>query len=192
LPRCVVFDLDGCMWHPAMQSLWAGDGSLAVHLAWPDFGGAPFVRQEDGALRDRRGERVALFPGARRALRELASGPWASVAVGIASCSTSPSWAHACLRTFRLDDGRPLSEVFSAVEIRRGSKQSHLRSIVAKIGCKFDEVLFFDNEPGHCAQVAEIGATSVLCPLGLSEHIWTGAQRAFPAPGKVIALHLSQ
>ena len=44
LPRCLVFDLDGCVWDPEMYELWSG-------------GGAPFKENKDGTLSDRAGKR---------------------------------------------------------------------------------------------------------------------------------------
>ncbi|CAK0817013.1 unnamed protein product [Prorocentrum cordatum] len=135
-----------------MHQLWSdGPGGLALHAGWPDFGGAPFRRCADGTLRDRRGERVALHAGAGLALAELADCPsWRSrgVVVGVASCSSEPQWARACLRAFRLGDGRALSDLVDVVVIMKGSKTAHLRSIAAHAGCTLQEVLFVDNEPG--------------------------------------------
>jgi hypothetical protein len=42
LPRCLVFDLDGCVWDPEMYELWGG-------------GGAPFKANKDGTLSDKAG-----------------------------------------------------------------------------------------------------------------------------------------
>jgi magnesium-dependent phosphatase 1 len=42
LPRCLVFDLDGCVWDPEMYELWGG-------------GGAPFKPNKDGTLSDKAG-----------------------------------------------------------------------------------------------------------------------------------------
>ena len=89
--RCVVFDLDGCLWSPTLTSLWGEtDRGIALHLAWPDFGGAPFSPQIDGSLRDRRGARVQLYDGVRTAFPELATMP--SVAVGSRYCSPYADW----------------------------------------------------------------------------------------------------
>lgn len=128
-----------------------------------------------------------LHSGARMALQELSAPDGcfvaAGVAVGVASCTLEPSWARECLRKFCLQDGTCLVDMLHAIEIRKGGKKVHLKSIAATVGCLSKEILFFDNEESHCRSAAELGATSVLCPRGLSEKAWRLGLRAFPQPG---------
>ena len=49
LPRCLVFDLDGCVWDPEMYELWGG-------------GGAPFKQNKDGTLSDKAGGQYDTVP----------------------------------------------------------------------------------------------------------------------------------
>jgi magnesium-dependent phosphatase 1 len=85
LPRCVVFDLDNCVWTPELYELWGG-------------GGAPFTALPCGAVRDRAGTKVELLGAVRTVLAELRSSPlWAGVPVCVASCCDEPAWAHECM-----------------------------------------------------------------------------------------------
>eukprot|EP00933_Yihiella_yeosuensis_P046522 TRINITY_DN42055_c0_g1_i1.p1 TRINITY_DN42055_c0_g1~~TRINITY_DN42055_c0_g1_i1.p1 ORF type:complete len:222 (-),score=37.58 TRINITY_DN42055_c0_g1_i1:254-919(-) len=87
-PSCVVFDLDGCLWHPDMYMLWGK-------------GGAPFNLQTDGTLRDRAGNCVAMHSGVPGVMTELSDDDsWKGVLVAVASCCDEPSWAWECLSKF--------------------------------------------------------------------------------------------
>ncbi|CAJ1381940.1 unnamed protein product [Effrenium voratum] len=174
-PRSVAFDLDGCLWRPSLAQLRSSrsDG-LAFHCAWPDVGGAPFSRRPDNTLRDRRSERVALYDGVLPALACL-SDRWHGATLAVASCCQAFEF-----------DGRPLAELLGLQIFGRGSKRKHLRQIAAYARCRLSELLFFDNEPGHCRDAAELGVTAVLCPRGLTREVWTVAEQQFPRPGTVI------
>ena len=54
------------------------------------------------------------------------------------------------------------------MEIYKGSKSGHLREIARKTGIGLGEMVFFDNEPGNCRDVANIGVTSVYTPEGVT------------------------
>jgi len=174
LPKCVAFDLDGCLWYPDMYQLWGG--------------GAPFQRQPDGRLFDRRGSPVALHSGVCAVLNELADDPrWSGVTVAAASCCDEPGWAHECLAKFQLGkSGRTLQDVVTVSHIYKGSKQNHLKAIAAAANCKLEEVIFFDNEPYNCHHVAEIGVTCIFCPGGVTESVWQTGLSSFPSVGDVI------
>ncbi|CAE7253802.1 Pol, partial [Symbiodinium sp. CCMP2456] len=110
-PRCVTFDLDGCLWHPAMAKL-RGEG-LALHVSWPGGGGAPFHRCTDNSLRDRRGEHVQLYDGVLRALADIVpvGGRCHGALLAVASCCEESGWADACLKAFEFSDGRCLDDL---------------------------------------------------------------------------------
>ncbi|CAE7945014.1 MDP1 [Symbiodinium sp. KB8] len=164
-PRCVAFDLDGCLWHPAMAKL-RGEG-LALHVSWPGGGGAPFHRCADNSLRDRRGEHVQLYDGVLGALADIvpAGGRCHGALLAVASCCEESGWADACLKAFEFSDGRCLDDL---VELkfygRSRRKQDLLRRILRRVPCMASELLFFDNEPKHCSDAAELGATAVSRP----------------------------
>ncbi|CAL1150975.1 unnamed protein product [Cladocopium goreaui] len=186
IPRCVAFDLDGLLWRPSLAQLGVAN-DLALHCSWPNTGGPPFTRISDNSLRDRRGERVALFEGVHEALEELVipGGRWYGAKLAVASCCQEPAWAKACLKAFRFN-GRSLSEILPLQHFARGSKRLHLRRIASLAHCKASQLLFFDNELQHCEDAAELGVTAVLCPGGLTAESWKAAVAGFPRPGTVI------
>jgi len=177
-PRCVVFDLDGCLWSPEMYQ-----------LEW-DRGGAPFTAEPadtDGALRDRRGTRVQLHSGVRSAMTELVEDPkWDGVVVAVASCCDVPSWARELLSKFDLGGGRRLSDIVTVCEIHGGNKKGHFRQIASATGCDLGDMIFFDNEPYNCQDVASLGVTSVYCPEGVTETAWRRGLSAFPCPRQIV------
>jgi len=177
-PRCVVFDLDGCLWSPEMYQ-----------LEW-DRGGAPFTAEPadtDGALRDRQGTRVQLHSGVRSAMTELAEDPkWEGVVVAVASCCDVPSWARELLSKFDLGGGRCLSDIITVCQIHGGNKQGHFRKIANATGCDLGDMIFFDNEPYNCQDVASLGVTSVYCPEGVTLTAWRRGLSAFPSPRQIV------
>ncbi|CAJ1405627.1 unnamed protein product [Effrenium voratum] len=176
LPRCVVFDLDGCIWSPEMYE-----------LSW-DRGGSPFRYDEKGVMRDRNGCAILLHSGVDRALTEMASETkWQDTQVAVASCCDVPPWAFELLGKFEFGPSRAkLSQVISTAQIHKGSKQGHLREIRDTVGCDFDDMIFFDNEPYNCDQVARLSVTCVYCPEGVTTEAWTAGIEAFPVPGSTI------
>ena len=67
-----VFDLDGCVWAPEMYEIWGG--------------GSPFKLQENGNVKDCKGEEVHFLGDVRKILYELHTDPkYADSIVGIAS-----------------------------------------------------------------------------------------------------------
>jgi len=177
-PRCVVFDLDGCLWSPEMYQ-----------LEW-DRGGAPFTAEPadtDGALRDRRGTRVQLHSGVRSAMTELVEDPkWEGVVVAVASCCDVPSWARELLSKFDLGSGRRLSDIITVCEIHGGDKKGHFRQIASATGCDLGDMIFFDNEGYNCQNVASLGVTCVYCPEGVTETAWRRGLSAFPSPRQIV------
>lgn len=76
-------------------------------------GGAPFTRDsKTGAVRDRSGEQVGLFPAARAALAEMVSHPeWEGTKVAVASRTTHTSWARECMALLEVLPGVTMDEV---------------------------------------------------------------------------------
>mmetsp|Transcript_62063 Transcript_62063/g.145636 ORF Transcript_62063/g.145636 Transcript_62063/m.145636 type:complete len:270 (+) Transcript_62063:70-879(+) len=175
LPRCVVFDLDGCLWYPEMYELsWQG-------------GGAPFSSDDLGNIRDRRGNAIRLHSGVDAALTELATDPkWRGVVVAVASCCDVPPWAHELLGKFEFGpDRKRLANIIEVRQIHKGSKQTHFREICGMVGCDFDEMIFFDNEKYNCDEVSRLGVTCIYCPDGVTSTSWVKGIKAFPALGEV-------
>lgn len=150
-------------------------------------GGAPFTKQPDGTLRDRRGAPVVMVSGVPAVMKQLAdAAEWKGVIVAVASCSDEPAWARECLAKFTFDGKRALQDMITVCEIHSGNKQGHFRRIAAATGCSFEDMIFFDNEPYNCDNVAKLGVTCVFCPGGVTEESWSCGLAAFPKPGGVI------
>mmetsp|Transcript_9671 Transcript_9671/g.28925 ORF Transcript_9671/g.28925 Transcript_9671/m.28925 type:complete len:235 (-) Transcript_9671:2-706(-) len=175
-PKCVVFDLDGCLWEPEM-----------FMMSWS--GGAPFTADGDDMVAVS-GERVRLLGAVREVCAELRTDAWAGVRVGISSRTDEPAWARELLEKFRIDDGGDgfaLKDLFDVVEISKESKTAHFRRIAESQGVDLEDMLFFDNERGNCVAIADLGVTVSFCPDGVTADAWREALDAFPAPGVVVS-----
>lgn len=178
-PACVVFDLDGCLWHPDMYMM---------------RGGAPFKPQDDGTMLGTSNECVTLHSGVRMVMNELADDPsWKGTTVAVASCCDEPLWARDLLRKFELNAaGRKLEDVIDmpVCLIRFGNKQDHLKDIADVVGCSLEQMIFFDNEPYNCTNVAAIGVTCVYCPSGVTKEMWRKVLADYPRPGEILGARL--
>lgn len=127
-------------------------------LSW-DRGGAPFNYDAEGLMRDRRGCVISLHSGVEKALNELATDKkWKGVSVAVASCCDVPPWAFELLGKFEIGPSKmKMNELIAISQIHKGSKQGHLREIQSVVGCNFEDMIFFDNEPGNCQNVAGLG-----------------------------------
>ena len=94
----VVFDLDFTLWRPGCQL----------------SSGPPFTVSSDGCVITRRGERMELFPAARKSLRELADN---NVPIAIASRAGEVEWAEEIMRLMRVDDARTMADVIGEAPV---------------------------------------------------------------------------
>eukprot|EP00287_Rhodomonas_sp_CCMP768_P008536 CAMPEP_0196731442 /NCGR_PEP_ID=MMETSP1091-20130531/11176_1 /TAXON_ID=302021 /ORGANISM="Rhodomonas sp., Strain CCMP768" /LENGTH=172 /DNA_ID=CAMNT_0042074579 /DNA_START=174 /DNA_END=692 /DNA_ORIENTATION=- len=159
VPRVVAFDLDATLWYPEMYQLWGG--------------GAPFKKNTDGTLSDRSGTTCYLMGNSAAIIRELKTDPkWADSKVAVCSCTDEPSWADECMRKFEVAPGMPLKEAIDIEEIYKGGKSKHFKSIHAKTGIPFEDMIFFDNEEHNCRTVAPLGVTCIYTPRGMTAAEW--------------------
>ena len=156
MPSMVVFDLDFTLWKPELYQLSSGP---------------PFTQSADGCVLTRRGERLDLFPAARKALSALAD---AGVPVAIASRASERAWAVEIMRLLLVDDRRTVADVVGSapVVIQGGSKVHHLKHIAHESGVPLREMVFFDNERGNILEVKKIGPTCIYCPRGLTDDVF--------------------
>ena len=102
-------------------------------------------------------EMVALYPGARRVLRELATNRrYAGIRVAVASTSLEPSYSRACLAGIEVMPGLTMKDMISHAEIGRtgnltSRKTSHFRLIHEESGVPYEEMLFFGRKPALLA-----------------------------------------
>ena len=156
LPAMVVFDLDFTLWRPELYQLSSGP---------------PFTVSSDGCVITRRGERMELFPAARKSLRELADN---NVPIAIASRAGEVEWAEEIMRLMRVDEKRTMADVIgeAPVVIQGGSKTRHLKHIAHLSGVALRDMLFFDNERTNIQEVDKLGVTCVHCPRGMTDDVF--------------------
>eukprot|EP00980_Cylindrotheca_fusiformis_P016988 scaffold5166_cov152-Cylindrotheca_fusiformis.AAC.1 len=175
-PKLIAFDLDGCLWKPEMYELsWYGKGS-------------PFKPDGKGNMISAGGEKVRLLGNVREIFSELYRRQ-DEVLVGISSRTDEPSWSRELLDKFLLDDGKTsmASVLNGPIEISYDNKRDHFRRISRKTGIAVEDMVFFDNERGNCADVARLGVTVAYVPNGVTKKLYQSALDAFPAPkGKVV------
>mmetsp|Transcript_84396 Transcript_84396/g.225508 ORF Transcript_84396/g.225508 Transcript_84396/m.225508 type:complete len:230 (-) Transcript_84396:13-702(-) len=168
LPRIVAFDLDATLWEPEMYELWGG--------------GAPFTKNPDGTLSDRRGTRCRLMGNTAAVLHELKTDPkWKDTQVAYVSCTDEPTWAAECMRLFEAAPGLTLDKAVDHKEIYKANKSTHFRRLAERTGVDPRDMLFFDNEQHNCRNVAPLGVTCIYVPRGMTEAEWQRGLREFAA-----------
>ena len=123
-----------------------------------------------------RGPTVSLFPGARKALREIALDPkYQGVIIAAASSSEEPTYSHACLNNIEIVPGLTMRDMFTYDEIGRtghltSRKTTHFKALHEDSGIPYKEMLFFDdcNWGDHCADItSNFGCVSQRTPRGM-------------------------
>lgn len=139
VPSLIVFDLDGCTWEPEMYML---SSEPRVH---------------EGVLCDSSGEEVYLLEGFLEAMSHLTSHPhFAGSEIALASRTHYSERADICLQHLQVD-GRPLQEHVAHQEIFPGDKKSHFKSLKAKSGVHYHDMVFFDDQQRNCQSVGSLG-----------------------------------
>jgi hypothetical protein len=73
-----------------------------------------------------------------------------------------------------------LKDVFQHLEIYKGSKSGHLKTISDKTGVPLKEMIFFDNQMNNCNAVAGVGVTVMYTPDGVTRNNILSANRNVP------------
>lgn len=172
----IVFDLDDCLWTPEMHELYSKP-TIPVHGVLNPFE-PDSTKHVQGAvgLKNKHGETVTLYEGARRTLYEIATNPiYKDVTIAVASSSLEPSFSHACLEGIEVTPGQSIRSMIQYHQIGRSGKLSprkttHFRELHQESGIPYDEMLFFDdcNWGDHCGDVSKtFGVVSQRTPNGL-------------------------
>jgi len=80
-------------------------------------------------------------------------------------------WAHECIEKFGLSEHErganlKLKDALKGpLEIYKGSKAGHLKTISKKTGIPLSQMIFYDNEYGNCQTVAGVGVTVMYTPV---------------------------
>ena len=99
----------------------------------------------------RRGTTVELYPGARQALRLLATDPtYQGIVLAAASTSLEPSYSDACLERLEVLPGLTVGDMLSYRQIGRSGrldsdKRTHFRLLHEESAVPYEEMLFFDD-----------------------------------------------
>mmetsp|Transcript_16052 Transcript_16052/g.34716 ORF Transcript_16052/g.34716 Transcript_16052/m.34716 type:complete len:246 (-) Transcript_16052:103-840(-) len=192
LPTIIVFDLDDCLWTPEMHEL---SGLPSIPVEGPldptdnesELGTigmkVPSRKRGRGKGFDWGGynnseEIVELYPGARLALRELATNPkYKDIIIAVASTSLEPSYSRACIDGIEIVEGVTMKDMISYAQIGRDGKltsrkTSHFQLIHEESGfVPHEEMLFFDdcNWGDHVGDLNnEFGVIGVRTPQGLT------------------------
>mmetsp|Transcript_25001 Transcript_25001/g.64528 ORF Transcript_25001/g.64528 Transcript_25001/m.64528 type:complete len:239 (+) Transcript_25001:1698-2414(+) len=157
LPKLVAFDLDGTLWWPEMYML----------------SGAPFKKDANGAVYDRRGEQVELIGASAAILKELATDPkWRDTQVAYVSRTEYPEWAIPCMKLFDIAPGKTMFSLSSYNEIHECSKKYHFKNIQKASGIDYEDMVFFDNERYNCTDCQALGITCIYTPDGMTSSNW--------------------
>lgn len=156
-PRLMVFDLDGCCWHPEMYQM---------------TGGPPYKPLGDGRVVNSAGEEIRLLPAAKRAWLEIAeAAEWQGTALAVASSSYA-RLAAPLLESFEVRPGLSMSKVAGdLVEIyynRNEGKRAHVAALQKKTGVPYSDMLFFDDDQGNIDTVGRLGVVCEHTPDGFT------------------------
>ena len=196
LPTIIIFDLDDCLWTPEMHEL-SGMPNLSVEGPLDPTNPNSSLGTVGMKVPSRRGGRkgydwgnsdeiVELYPGARQALRELATNPkYQEIQVAVASTSLEPTYSQACIDGIEIVKGMTMRDMISYSQIGRSGKLSsrktgHFRLIHEESGgIPYDEMLFFDdcNWADHVGDInKEFGVVGVRTGVGglTIEHFHNG------------------
>ncbi|XP_029808579.1 magnesium-dependent phosphatase 1 isoform X2 [Suricata suricatta] len=139
----------------------------AGHVAAPEAGG---LRSGDGAVRDRRGQAVRLYPEVRDVLERLQG---LEVPVAAASRTGEIDGANQLLELFDLD------RYFVHREIYPGSKVTHFERLRQKTGVVFSQMIFFDDEKRNILDVSKLGVTCIHVQNGMNLQTLTQGLETF-------------
>ena len=140
----VVFDLD--------FTLWDCGGT------WCDHTNPPYYKQ-NGIIRDVDERIIRLYPDVKTILHELQE---KEILLGIASRTGAPDWADELMQLF------DIKKYFTHFEIYPGSKINHFRSLRAKSGLDYRDMLFFDDEYRNIEEVGRLGVEAVFVENGVN------------------------
>jgi magnesium-dependent phosphatase 1 len=171
LPTMIVFDLDDCLWTPEMHELrnpptQPVQGSLNAAALQGVVG-----------MKNKSGQTVRLYDGARKTLYELATNiAYKGILLAAASTSLEPSYSHLCLQGIEILPGLTLRNMLKFDQIGRSGrlnsdKITHFRLLQDESNVAYKEMLFFDdcNWGDHCGRVNQaFGIVSQRTPYGLT------------------------
>mmetsp|Transcript_19538 Transcript_19538/g.38001 ORF Transcript_19538/g.38001 Transcript_19538/m.38001 type:complete len:179 (+) Transcript_19538:121-657(+) len=170
VPLLVVLDLDMCCWDPEMFQLH----------------GAPSKwNPADNSVQAGR-DKIKMFPGALAALRDVHNNPlFSHTKLAVASSTTEPEYARACMSMFEVSKGVKMSEVVSYSQIFCSNKANHFANLKKDSKIEYADMLFFDdcNWGDNCADVERgcPGVVTMKTPSGMQEKEWQAGLAKFAA-----------
>ena len=99
----------------------------------------------------------------------------AEIPVVLCSRNHKPAWCQDVIEQYKLPDGRFFSEICHPASMIRPaySKIEHLKHIQNHLGCKYEELLFFDDEARICFEARGLGVKAICVTKAGIHHIFS-------------------
>jgi len=158
-PSIVVFDLDACCWSPDLYLM---------------SGSPPFeYNKKTEVVTNSANEKITLCPGVAETWNEIMTNPeFQKTSIAIASRCWYYDWAIKLLNLYEVEPGKKMMDCCKYMEIYDRNKKNHFKSIKAKSGVEFEDMLFFDDMRDNINDAKSLGVVSVLCSDGFSRRKW--------------------
>ena len=101
--------------------------------------------------------------------------------IAAVSRTHTPELAREMLSLLQLgrDEGTRGIDYFDALEMYRGSKVPHFRSLKEKTGLEYSEMLFFDDDLRNAEVEKQLGVQMVIVPDGLNNNVFSSGLLAW-------------
>ena len=149
MPSLVVFDLDLTLWH-------------CGPLLWCDQLQPPIHQDADGTIHDANEVKISLYHEVPKILKKLTEDGYT---LALASRTSAPHIAHQLLELFEI------AHYFSYQEIYPSDKTVHFAALKEQTGIRYQEMIFFDDEPRNISDVTGIGAQAHLVTHGITHDL---------------------
>ena len=132
-----------------------------------------------GRCFDSAGTEIKLHPGCADILAKL--GRERPCKVAYVSRTYYPEYSAQCLDRIVVGNGLTMRDCAQHFEIYPADKKKHFRAISKASGIAPSDMLFFDDQARNVQSVAQLGATCVLVPHGLSPKAFAEGLRQYAA-----------
>ncbi|XP_061448133.1 magnesium-dependent phosphatase 1 isoform X2 [Rhineura floridana] len=130
----------------------------------------PFQKSSNGAIRDRNGQPVNLYPEVPSVLETLHA---EGIPMAAASQTDEVYGANQLLELFGLNCYIRYKEIYP------GSKVTHFQRLSQQSGIPLSQMLFFDDESRNICDVSKLGVTCILVPNGMNLSLLNQGLEAF-------------
>lgn len=156
LPTVIVLDLD--------DTVWVGDVDMTSGPPFKTDGrGLPILAQKGG-----HGDKLVPFPDVPEIFDWIEE---KGLKVVVSTHTYKPEWANEVLSLLETTRGTPFSALLTipiGKEVQKKTKDVHLKSLAAALGCECSDMVFFDDKENNASDGSKVGATSSTTADGLS------------------------